>query len=695
MYTAMIERSITMLNNMTIEQAIERAHAHHVANVELKSNKSLRESLAKRLETSSHVLVAFFLVIAMSLALTVLESSMTVTKDTEPVAASYSVARTVNAVLGIPTVHARAGFEGLVVSTEPAHVTVASGESAKVRVKVKNTGTEAWTQYGANYISAYTYEPKYHVSPYRGPTWLSDHQAGALVESSVAPGQIGTVEFFVYGPPGFEGELVEEFRLAAEDVSWVGNSVKVAMTVGASSSDTTVETSINRVSTPADTSSTVSASGYDGFMLIKSVKNVVARANTEVSVRAAFKNSGSKAWTSYELVPANTSLASGDSISYKHSSWVSNSVMLAVADKTVEPGALEWVDLKFTTPHLAGKYTASFQLVADGVTVENAIINLPVEVTSNAAQMLDAPSQVAPITQTVYVDGVKIEEPRVRVGIEIVEDEVVFTANKAIRVLESDLALERFIIPAGQEMRVNYNGSKYVFASGDIMHVADSYLRFQGENADTVFTVLSRPDIRSWNTSLNDNMFRDTLELRHNDKKDRTWLINELAIEYYLYGVDETSNYAPVEYHKALMTAARTYATYAWETKAKYAGEFIDMRSSTYDQVYHGYGAEIRRPTVVGAINETRGQTIQYDGDTIIAAYFSRSDGRTRSWSSVWGREVPYAVSVAVPCEVGKVKWGHGVGMSAGGAVCMADDGSTYDEILKHFYTGVDLMKRW
>ncbi|HJN85105.1 MAG TPA: hypothetical protein QF873_02190, partial [Patescibacteria group bacterium] len=77
------------------------------------------------------------------------------------------------------------------------------------------------------------------------------------------------------------------------------------------------------------------------------------------------------------------------------------------------------------------------------------------------------------------------------------------------------------------------------------------------------------------------------------------------------------------------------------------------------------------------------------------AAYFSRSDGRTRSWKSVWGREVPYAQSVSVPCEVGRVKWGHGVGLSAGGALCMADDGSTYDEILKYFYTGVELIKRW
>jgi SpoIID/LytB domain protein len=35
--------------------------------------------------------------------------------------------------------------------------------------------------------------------------------------------------------------------------------------------------------------------------------------------------------------------------------------------------------------------------------------------------------------------------------------------------------------------------------------------------------------------------------------------------------------------------------------------------------------------------------------------------------------------------------WGHGVGMSQYGAVAMAKKGSTYDEILKHYYTGIKI----
>jgi len=52
-------------------------------------------------------------------------------------------------------------------------------------------------------------------------------------------------------------------------------------------------------------------------------------------------------------------------------------------------------------------------------------------------------------------------------------------------------------------------------------------------------------------------------------------------------------------------------------------------------------------------------------------------------------------VSVEVPCDAGKTLWGHGVGMSASGALCMANQGQTWDQILKHFYTGIDLTKKW
>lgn len=38
--------------------------------------------------------------------------------------------------------------------------------------------------------------------------------------------------------------------------------------------------------------------------------------------------------------------------------------------------------------------------------------------------------------------------------------------------------------------------------------------------------------------------------------------------------------------------------------------------------------------------------------------------------------------------------YGHGVGMSQNGANCMAQNGSTYDEIIRHYYRGVEIENR-
>ena len=191
-----------------------------------------------------------------------------------------------------------------------------------------------------------------------------------------------------------------------------------------------------------------------------------------------------------------------------------------------------------------------------------------------------------------------------------------------------------------------------------------------------------------------DNTFRGVLEIRYNDVKDRVWLINELKMEMYLRGLAETSNISPMEYQKALVTAARTYAFYHWTRNTKHDGEFFHV-DAYLDQVYKGYGQEQRSPRITEAVEATRGRYVTYNDAIAITPYFSRSDGRTRDWSEVWGGDVPWAKGVAVPCDIGKTLWGHGVGMSASGALCMANQGMMWDEILKHFYTGIELNKKW
>jgi peptidoglycan hydrolase-like amidase len=78
-----------------------------------------------------------------------------------------------------------------------------------------------------------------------------------------------------------------------------------------------------------------------------------------------------------------------------------------------------------------------------------------------------------------------------------------------------------------------------------------------------------------------------------------------------------------------------------------------------------------------------------------VTPYFSSSDGRTRSWSEVWNGDYPWLVSVPDPCCTTHTLLGHGVGMSGDGAVYFADNGWGYKKILKYYYTGVEVEKRY
>lgn len=203
--------------------------------------------------------------------------------------------------------------------------------------------------------------------------------------------------------------------------------------------------------------------------------------------------------------------------------------------------------------------------------------------------------------------------------------------------------------------------------------------------------------------AVSDNRFRNTIEMQYSAKTCKLWVINELPLGFYLKGLGETSNASPVEFQKVMLSAARTYAMYHYnrgidynikDGSTKHADEHFHL-DATYDQVYRGYSSELRIPTLVQAENETKGMVITYQGKVVVTPYFSRSDGRTRAWTEVWGGVgMPWLQSVAVPQDSGQTLWGHGVGMSARGALLMVvNDKKSWDAVIRYFYAGVDIQK--
>jgi stage II sporulation protein D len=125
-------------------------------------------------------------------------------------------------------------------------------------------------------------------------------------------------------------------------------------------------------------------------------------------------------------------------------------------------------------------------------------------------------------------------------------------------------------------------------------------------------------------------------------------VVNELPLEDYVAGTlgRETYRRWHPEALKAQAVATRTYALHERERHARRPWH---LRGDTGGQVYGGLDAE--SPEILGATRATRGEYLAFAGLPILAVFHSAAGGRTASAEEVWGRPVPYLVSVAVDHE--------------------------------------------
>lgn len=243
---------------------------------------------------------------------------------------------------------------------------------------------------------------------------------------------------------------------------------------------------------------------------------------------------------------------------------------------------------------------------------------------------------------------------------------------------------------------------------------------------------------------------------------------------------------SPMEALKAQAVAANTYYSRQREV-SRNRGDDFDFSANTTAWLYYtttdqmallwGDDFQSRYDWLAQAVDSVAGQTLQYEGQLITAAYFAISSGQTENGADIWGGTYPYLTAVASPwdknadgykttCTVsassfqkkikklqpsckfsdhasgwitgiartdsGSVKtitiggktldgiqirnlfglrssnftveyendnftftvvgYGHGVGMSQYGAVAMAKEGKTYDQILVWYYPGAELI---
>ncbi|OGL95681.1 hypothetical protein A2348_00050 [Candidatus Uhrbacteria bacterium RIFOXYB12_FULL_58_10] len=588
------------------------------------------------------------------------------------------------------------GYEAVQVVAS-SKLTIVPGETKQVSVGFQNVGTESWVNDGRSYVSVYTHGPKYRTSVFQDTTWLSSTQPAKLTESSVRPGEVGHIQFALHAP-ATAGTYAETFQLAAEDAAWIpGGQFTINVTVGTAASGSSQKSSPSSSgSGSSSTSVSADTSGLSGIVLLRSAKKITAKANETVSYTVGIKNTGTTSWSKRSLHEGNLQAAS----------LGSSSVVVSKTSGTVGPGAMDLIDFTFQAPSKKGSHTVTYVLAVDDAVVPDLEINIPVEVTSDAPSVKSAPvkekaareKEAEESTTDGIVSDITMEEPTVRIGVLIVDeetdDEVVVSCVTSWKLYDGDSGLLAEL-NKDESVEAFYKKDRYWYDRGKGLEKTGSYLRFVPDEENAVCKVENFDRRVTRNAAYPDNEFRNILELRYNSAKDRTWLINELDVEMYLRGLAETSNVSHLEFQKTLITVARTYALYHWERATKHEEEYFHMNAYADDQVYRGYGQESRTPRLTSSVEATEGVVVTYDGKTAITPYFSRSDGRTRDWGEVWYGDVAWLKSVPAPCDKGKTLWGHGVGMSASEALCQANNGKEWKDILKYFYTGIDLTRRW
>lgn len=304
-----------------------------------------------------------------------------------------------------------------------------------------------------------------------------------------------------------------------------------------------------------------------------------------------------------------------------------------------------------------------------------------------------APNNI--IENGVIVKPLLNNEPLIRVGlfnsstVQRISFNTIFDVYAGSEILFSGVPANTFV-----KAYFDLASRRYAVTLVDMAKTTASPVRFVPRDAGGVATLLD--------SSNKDNRFRNVIEMRYTEPAKKVWLINELPLESYLKGLAETTNASPVEFQKVMATAARSYALYHYlrgieynlnDASTKHAADHFHI-DAYYDQVYRGYNSELRMPSLSVAVEATRGVTVAYAGQPVVTPYFSNSDGRTRDWVEVWGGTAkPWLKSVVVAQDNGKNLFGHGVGMSARGALLMVVGGLNWQNVLKHFYTGIDLLK--
>jgi peptidoglycan hydrolase-like amidase len=216
---------------------------------------------------------------------------------------------------------------------------------------------------------------------------------------------------------------------------------------------------------------------------------------------------------------------------------------------------------------------------------------------------------------------------------------------------------------------------------------------------------IDRPD-------MNFSKYRGKLRLQYSNSNGikHIWVINELPLEQYIWGMGEITGTGPMEYNKMMTTAYRTYGYWKILYSTKYAIEGFKVNATPGNQLYYGFEWEKRYPRIKQGAEATRGKIAKHKDDVALTPYSSWTDGRTRSFEEHWGSTLyPWCQSVKDPYGDYNGDYydnphkstqelfnsgNHMVGISAHGALTLANDkGWDWDKIIKYYLNNISIVQ--
>ncbi len=245
-----------------------------------------------------------------------------------------------------------------------------------------------------------------------------------------------------------------------------------------------------------------------------------------------------------------------------------------------------------------------------------------------------------------------------------------------------------------QVAKISYLNNKYLLITPSQSFYSSTYL----QAVPIADSILNLPDYYdwNWNKTVNLNSFRGKIEVRYSTKSKVLWAINKLPLEDYLKGITEASPNDPEEHLKVMAIIERSYAWYHLQNGGKHPGEPFILKNSRNgngdDQIYQGYLAEKRLPTLVAAVKATSGKVVTYNGQPVITPYSTSAGGRTLSPKEAgWNFNWPWVKSLPDPDTAGMPRIGHGVGLSGVGSRKRAERGENYRQILSYYFPGTSI----